>query len=46
MDRSTFWKNFNLGIELDLAGSFIYNGHLLFIGNYNYLHKTLVVLPC
>jgi len=22
----TFWKNFNLGIELDIAGNFIYNG--------------------
>lgn len=26
MDGTTFWKNFNLGKELDIAGSFIYNG--------------------
>jgi hypothetical protein len=26
MDAKTFWKNFSLGKELDIAGSFIYNG--------------------
>lgn len=26
MDNVTFWKNFNLGTELQLSGSFIYNG--------------------
>lgn len=26
MDSVTFWKNFNLGTELQLAGTFIYNG--------------------
>ncbi len=26
MGREFFWKNFNLGIELSIAGSFIYNG--------------------
>lgn len=26
MKQSDFWKNFHLGIELDIAGSFIYNG--------------------
>lgn len=30
MDKSTFWKNFNLGIELDVAGTFIYNGLMAF----------------
>lgn len=30
MDINTFWKNFNLGIELDVAGSFIYNGLKIF----------------
>jgi hypothetical protein len=26
MKRDEFWKNFNLGTELDIAGTFIYNG--------------------
>lgn len=26
MDNVTFWKNFNLGTELQLSGSFVYNG--------------------
>lgn len=26
MERTQFWKNFNLGTELSLSGSFIYNG--------------------
>lgn len=26
MDRETFWKNFELGVELDISGRFIYNG--------------------
>jgi len=26
MDRTTFWKNFNMGTELDVSGAFIYNG--------------------
>lgn len=26
MDKETFWKNFNLGTELQFSGSFIYNG--------------------
>ena len=26
MDQTTFWKNFRLGTELDIAGRFIYNG--------------------
>ena len=26
MDRATFWKNFELGKELDISGRFIYNG--------------------
>lgn len=26
MDRTDFWKNFDLGTELDIAGTFIYNG--------------------
>lgn len=30
MDSSTFWKNFNLGTELQISGSFIYNGLLVF----------------
>jgi len=30
MDSSTFWKNFNLGTELQVSGSFIYNGLLVF----------------
>jgi hypothetical protein len=29
MDSSTFWKNFNLGTELQVSGSFIYNGLLV-----------------
>lgn len=29
MDSSTFWKNFNLGTELQISGSFIYNGLLV-----------------
>lgn len=30
MDSSIFWKNFNLGTELQVSGSFIYNGLLVF----------------
>lgn len=26
MKQSEFWKNFHLGTEIDIAGSFIYNG--------------------
>ena len=26
MNKTTYWKNFNLGRELEIAGSFIYNG--------------------
>lgn len=26
MNRMEFWKNFKLGEELDISGSFIYNG--------------------
>jgi len=26
MNEAEFWKNFKLGKELDIAGSFIYNG--------------------
>ncbi|MFB8372859.1 hypothetical protein [Paenibacillus taichungensis] len=26
MDANTFWKNFSLGKELDIAGSFVFNG--------------------
>src|SRR5699024_8247817 len=26
MNRSEFWKNFRLGEELDVSGTFIYNG--------------------
>lgn len=26
MDPKTFWKNFNLGQEIDIAGRFLYNG--------------------
>lgn len=26
MSKKLIWKNFNLGIELDMAGNFIYNG--------------------
>lgn len=30
MDEIEFWKNFNMGIELNVAGSFIYDGLLAF----------------
>lgn len=26
MDQARWWKNFNLGTELDIAGTFVYNG--------------------
>lgn len=30
MDRITFFKNFNMGIEIDIAGNFLYNGIMNF----------------
>lgn len=30
MDREQYWKNFNLGIELQLSGNFLYDGLYLF----------------
>jgi len=26
MNKKLLWKNFNIGIELNIAGNFIYNG--------------------
>ena len=26
MNNKKIWQNFNMGIELDIAGNFIYNG--------------------
>lgn len=39
MDSSTFWKNFNLGTELQISGSFIYNGLLVFDEMETFYHE-------
>lgn len=39
MDSSTFWKNFNLGTELQVSGSFIYNGLLVFDEMESFYHE-------
>lgn len=39
MDSSTFWKNFNLGTELQVSGSFIYNGLLIFDEMETFYHE-------
>lgn len=39
MDSTTFWKNFNLGTELQISGSFIYNGLLVFDEMESFYHE-------
>ena len=39
MESSTFWKNFNLGTELQVSGSFIYNGLLVFDEMESFYHE-------
>lgn len=39
MDKVEYWKNFSLGTELDISGSFIYNG-LKTINTINNLNNT------
>ncbi|SLK12955.1 MULTISPECIES: hypothetical protein [unclassified Paenibacillus] len=39
MDAKTVWKNFSLGKELDIAGSFIYNGLKAFDLMENFVHE-------
>ena len=39
MDSSTFWKNFNLGTELQVSGNFIYNGLLVFDEMETFYHE-------
>lgn len=40
MDKNSFWKNFSLGKELDIAGTFIYNGLKTFDCMENYYHEV------
>lgn len=40
MDKNFFWKNFSLGKELDIAGTFIYNGLKTFDCMENYYHEV------
>lgn len=49
MDRETFWKNFKLGEELQIAGRFIFNGLRTFhemqhLYNYDEVFETLYSL--
>lgn len=39
MDEIEFWKNFNMGIELNVAGSFIYDGLLAFDEMETFYHE-------
>lgn len=39
MDGSTFWKNFNLGTELQVSGSFIYNSLSIFDKMETFYHE-------
>ena len=39
MDRTTYWKNFKLGTELDISGKFIYNGLQSFHEMRNFIHE-------
>ncbi|KPV43822.1 hypothetical protein [Alicyclobacillus ferrooxydans] len=42
MDRETYWKNFSLGTELEVAGSFIYNGLWTFHEMNNFSNEAQV----
>jgi hypothetical protein len=39
MNNSEFWKNFNLGIELQISGNFIYSGLLKFDEMNSFYHQ-------
>jgi hypothetical protein len=39
MDASTFWKNFNLGTELQVSGNFIYNSLSIFDKMETFYHE-------